>query len=131
MRAPLVSVLIPVYNGEPYLVECIESILAQDFADYELLISDDGSTDGSPAIIRRYAERDGRVRWWRNPKNLGIGGNFNACLKAARGEYIKYVLQDDKLLDPSVLRRMVATLEGDPWCRWWCPRRSGLTRSRG
>jgi glycosyltransferase involved in cell wall biosynthesis len=113
MRAPLVSVLIPVYNGEPFLAECIESVLAQNFADYELLISDDGSTDGSSAVIRRYAERDGRIRWWRNPRNLGIGGNFNACLKAARGEYLKYVLQDDKLLDPAVLRRMVATLEGD------------------
>ena len=111
MRAPLVSVLIPVYNGEPFLAECIESVLAQNFADYELLISDDGSTDGSSAVIRRYAERDGRIRWWRNPRNLGIGGNFNACLKAARGEYLKYVLQDDKLLDPAVLRRMVATLE--------------------
>jgi glycosyltransferase involved in cell wall biosynthesis len=113
MRTPLVSVLIPVYNGEPFLAECIESVLAQDFADYELLISDDGSTDGSARVIQRYAERDGRIRWWRNPHNLGIGGNFNACLKAARGEYVKYVLQDDKLLDPSVVRRMVATLEGD------------------
>lgn len=113
MRTPLVSVLIPVYNGEPFLAECIESVLAQDFADYELLISDDGSTDGSSRVIQRYAERDGRIRWWRNPHNLGIGGNFNACLKAARGEYVKYVLQDDKLLDPSVVRRMVATLEGD------------------
>lgn len=113
MRTPLVSVLIPVYNGEPFLAECIESVLAQDFADYELLISDDGSTDGSSRVIQRYAERDGRIRWWRNPHNLGIGGNFNACLKAARGEYVKYVLQDDKLLDPSVVRRTVATLEGD------------------
>jgi glycosyltransferase involved in cell wall biosynthesis len=114
MRAPLVSILIPVYNGEPFLAECIDSVLAQDFADYELLISDDGSTDGSSGVIRRHAERDGRIRWWRNPRNLGIGGNFNACLKAARGEYVKYVLQDDKLLDPSAVRRLVATLQGDP-----------------
>src|ERR1017187_1981378 len=114
MCAPLVSILIPVYNGEPFLAECIDSVLAQDFADYELLISDDGSTDGSSGVIRRHAERDGRIRWWRNPRNLGIGGNFNACLKAARGEYVKYVLQDDKLLDPLTMRRLVAALQGDP-----------------
>ena len=113
MSAPLVSVLIPVFNGEPFLAECLESILAQDFGDYEVLISDDGSTDGSVTVIERYAQRDSRIRWWRNPRNLGIGGNFNAPLKTARGEYFKYVLQDDKLSDPSALRRMVAVLESD------------------
>lgn len=113
-RAPLVSFLVPVFNGGPFLAECLESILAQDFGDYELLLSDDGSTDGSAAVIERYARRDRRIRWWRNPRNLGIGGNFNACLKAAQGRYIKYVLQDDKLIDPSVVRRMVAALESDP-----------------
>ena len=111
MSAPLVSVLIPVFNGEPFLAECFESILAQDFGDYEVLVSDDGSTDGSATVIERYAQRDSRIRWWRNPRNLGIGGNFNAPLKAARGKYVKYVLQDDKLSDPSALRRMVAALE--------------------
>jgi len=113
-RGPLVSFLVPVFNGEPFLAECLDSILAQDFGDYELLLSDDGSTDGSAAVIERYARRDGRIRWWRNPRNLGIGGNFNACLKSAQGRYIKYVLQDDKLIDPSVVRRMVAVLESDP-----------------
>lgn len=111
---PLVSVLVPVYNGEPFLAECLDSILAQDLADYEILISDDGSTDGSVPLIERYAQRDSRIRWWRNPRNLGIGGNFNAPLKAARAPYIKYVLQDDKLIDPSALRRLVAALESQP-----------------
>ncbi len=111
---PVVSVLVPVFNGEPFLAECLESVLAQDFGDYELLLSDDGSTDGSASVIERYARRNGRIRWWRNPRNLGIGGNFNACLKAAQGRYIKYVLQDDKLIDPSVVRRMVAALESNP-----------------
>jgi len=114
MREPLVSVLIPVFNGEPFLAACLESVLAQDFGDYEVLISDDGSTDGSPAIIESYARRDSRIRSWRNPANLGIGGNFNSCLRAARGEYLKYVLQDDKLLKPSALRQMVTTLDKDP-----------------
>jgi len=114
MRTPLVSVLIPVFNGEPFLAECLESVLAQDFSDCEILISDDGSTDGSAAVIERFAARDSRIRWWRNPRNLGIGGNFNACIKAARGEFLKFVLQDDKLLTPSALRQMVTTLESDP-----------------
>ncbi len=114
MHAPRVSVVIPVYNGEAYLAECLDSILAQDYRDFELLISDDRSADKSREIIERYAGRDARIRWWQNARNLGIGGNFNACLKAAQGEFVKYVMQDDKLLEPSALRRMVGALESDP-----------------
>ncbi len=111
---PVVSVLVPVFNGESFLAECLDSILAQDFSDYELLVSDDGSTDGSRVIIEAYAARDPRIRWWRNPANLGLAGNFNCCLRAARGEYVKYVLQDDVLLSTSALRQMVASLDEDP-----------------
>jgi len=114
MEVPLISILLPVFNGEPYLSECLDSILTQDCGDYELLLSDDASTDGSPAILARYAQCDKRVRTWRNPRNLGLGANFNACLRAARGRYIKYVLQDDKLLHASALRRMARVLESDP-----------------
>jgi glycosyltransferase involved in cell wall biosynthesis len=111
---PVVSMLVPVFNGEEFLTECLDSILAQDFSDYELLISDDGSTDGSAVLIEKYAARDPRIRWWRNPVNLGLSGNFNCCLRAARGDYIKYVLQDDMLLSASALRQMVAMLDADP-----------------
>jgi glycosyltransferase involved in cell wall biosynthesis len=111
---PLVSVLIPVYNGEKYLAECLDSVLAQDFVDMEILIADDGSTDGSRELIRRYAEKDSRIRWWRNPVNLGLAGNFNACLRAARGQYIKYVLQDDKLLAPLAIWKMAEILDQHP-----------------
>lgn len=114
MSTPTVSVLVPVCNGGPFLGECIESILAQDYHDYELLISDDASTDDSSAVIQHYARKDRRIRWWRNPRNLGIGGNWNACLRAAQGQYIKYVLQDDKLIEPSALRRLLATVEENP-----------------
>ena len=113
MSSPLVSVLIPVFNGKRYLAECLDSVLAQDLQDFEILIADDGSTDGSPALIEDYARREPRIRWWRNTGNLGIGGNFNACLREARGEFVKYVLQDDKLLRPEALRRMVEVIRTD------------------
>ena len=109
-----VSVLVPVYNGEKYLAECLDSILAQDFAEMEILIADDGSTDGSPDLIKRYAAKDNRIRWWRNPANLGASRNLNYCLQAARHDYIKYVLQDDKLLAPSAIRQMAQVLDADP-----------------
>jgi len=111
---PLVSVLIPVYNGEKYLAECLDSILMQDFVDLEILIADDGSNDASRELIQSYADKDTRIRWWRNPKNLGLAGNFNACLRAARHDYIKYVLQDDVLVSPSAIRQMVQALDADP-----------------
>jgi glycosyltransferase involved in cell wall biosynthesis len=109
-----VSVLVPVYNSEKYLAKCLESILAQDFSGMEILIADDGSTDGSPALIQKYAAIDQRIRWWRNPVNLGLAGNFNCCLQSARNEYVKFVLQDDLLLSPSAVRQMVAALAADP-----------------
>ncbi len=111
---PLVSVLVPVYNGEKYLAECLDSILMQDFQDMEILIADDDSTDGSREIIERYAEKDPRIRWWRNPQNLGLAGNFNACLRTARGKYVKFLLQDDKLLTPMSLLKLASVLESHP-----------------
>src|SRR5450432_750622 len=114
MIPPKVSILIPVYNGRRYLAECLDSILAQDFEGMEILIADDGSTDDSRELIQDYAKKDGRIRWWRNPVNLGLAGNFNGCLRAARGDYIKYVLQDDLLLSPSAIRQMAQALDSDP-----------------
>ncbi|HAO78557.1 MAG TPA: glycosyl transferase family 2 [Verrucomicrobia subdivision 3 bacterium] len=113
MSLPKVSILVPVYNAGPFLAECLESILGQDFGDYELLICDDGSTDGSLALIKHYAARDPRIRWWQNPRNLGLTRNHNLCLREARGEFIKFVHQDDKLLQSSELSRMLEILEQD------------------
>jgi glycosyltransferase involved in cell wall biosynthesis len=113
MSLPQVSILVPVFNAGPFFAECLDSILGQDFGDYELLISDDGSTDGTVALIERYAATDPRIRWWQNPRNLGLTENHSHCLREARGEYVKFVHQDDKLLHPSVLSRMVEILEKD------------------
>lgn len=111
---PKVSVIIPVYNSERFLPECLDSILAQDFRDFEILIADDGSTDNSLEIIKRYAAKDSRIRWWRNPQNLGQTRNHNVCLQEARGEFIKFVHQDDKLLSASALQKMATALAENP-----------------
>jgi len=113
-NSPQVSVLVPVYNGARYLAECLESILAQDHQDVEILISDDGSTDASPQIIRTFAARDPRIRWWQNPQNLGLTANTNRCIREASGEYLKFVHQDDLLLSVSAVRKLVAALEKNP-----------------
>ena len=109
-----VSVLVPVFNSETFLAECLESVLAQDFADMEILVADDDSTDGSAALVERYAARDARIRWWKNPRNLGLPGNHNACLRQARGEYVKFIHADDKLLSTSAIRHMAAALDENP-----------------
>jgi len=109
-----VSLLVPVYNGEKHLAECLGSILAQDFRDMEILLSDDGSKDSSVAIMQEFAARDSRVRWWKNPKNLGLTPNTNVCIREARGEYLKFVHQDDLLLSPSAVSELVAALDANP-----------------
>ena len=114
MNTPLVSILLPVYNGSKFLRECLDSILAQDFANLEILIADDDSSDGSAAVLENYAARDGRIRWWKNRQNLGMVENWNCLLCKARGEYIKFVFQDDKLLSASAVSEMVQPLVNQP-----------------
>ena len=93
MSTPLVSVLMPVYNGEPYLREAVESILNQTFTDFELLIIDDASTDRSPEIIRSY--QDPRIRVIRNPTNRGVAYSRKKGLELAVGEYVAVLDADD------------------------------------
>ncbi len=109
--SPVVSVLIPVYNGARYLAATIESVLSQTFGDFELVISDDASSDDSLAIIRSF--NDPRIRLVTNTRNLGFGGNWNRVLGEARGEFIKLLPQDD-LLHPECLARQLDALRGRP-----------------
>lgn len=104
---PVVSVCVPTYNGAAYLAECLDSILAQTFTDFEVLIVDDCSRDDTLAIAEQYARRDPRVRVLRNEHNLGLVGNWNRCVEIAQGEWIKFVFQDD-LIAPTCLDRMLA-----------------------
>ena len=110
VRPPKVSIAIPVYRGEAYLAETIDSVLCQSFDDFELIICDDCSDDRSLAIARSFS--DSRMRILQNERNLGFGGNWNRCLAEARGEYIKILPQDD-LLHRDCLRRQVGVLDDD------------------
>lgn len=110
---PKVSVCLPVFNGEPFLAAAIESVLNQSHADFELLVSDDCSQDGSAAIISEYARKDKRISFWHNAQRLGLFSNYNKCMKSARGDYIKTFAQDD-LLHTDIIARMVAVLDSHP-----------------
>lgn len=94
MSSPKVSVIVPVYNADKYLRRCIDSILSQTFTDFELLLVDDGSTDGSPAICDGYAARDSRVRVFHKP-NGGVSSARNLGLDNTRGEWITFCDADD------------------------------------
>jgi glycosyltransferase involved in cell wall biosynthesis len=110
---PRVSIGLPVYNGERYLARAVESILGQDFTDFELIICDNASTDGTAAICRALAERDARIRYHRNAKNLGAGPNYDRCFHLARGTYFKWAAHDD-CLAPNYLSKAVAAMDAAP-----------------
>jgi glycosyltransferase involved in cell wall biosynthesis len=114
VHSPSVSVLIPTYNYARFIGEAVESVLAQDFRDFELLILDDCSTDNTAEVARPFCARDPRVRFTANSKNLGMVNNWNHCLNQAQGRYIKFIFGDDKLCDPQALGKMIALLERHP-----------------
>lgn len=93
---PLISVIIPVYNAEPFLPACLDSVLHQDYPSFEILVIDDGSTDGSAAVIDRYAARDPRIVAL-HQSNAGVSAARNRGLDEARGEYVAFVDADDRV----------------------------------
>jgi glycosyltransferase involved in cell wall biosynthesis len=112
VSAPLVSIVTPVYNGEAHLAECIESVLAQTYENWEYVVVDNCSTDGTAEIVERFAARDPRVRLHRNEQFLPIIANWNHALRQISREsvYCKVVHADD-LLRPECLERMVDVAE--------------------
>ncbi|HEX2053783.1 MAG TPA: glycosyltransferase family A protein, partial [Actinomycetota bacterium] len=111
---PVVTVGIPVYNGEEHLAEAIRSVLAQDFAGWELVICDNASEDGTAEVARRFAAADARIRHVRNPQNIGLMGNFRKALEEARGEYFTWLAHDDTLSSPQYLSKVVGYLQTHP-----------------
>lgn len=98
----LVSVCVPVFNGEKYLTEAIESIITQTYQNLEIIFIDDHSTDGSAEIIQSFAKTDKRIKYFSNPQNLGLVANWNACLEKVTGKWIKFHFQDDLMDDDAI-----------------------------
>lgn len=117
MRKPetkaLVSIGLPVYNGEPYLIEAIQSILNQTYRHFELIICDNASTDRTAEVCQDFAARDARIRYFRNVRNLGAARNFNLTVDKASGVYFKWSPADD-CIAPEFLSRSVEVLDKDP-----------------
>ena len=113
VHEPRVSVGMPVYNAERYLCDAIDSVLAQTYADFELIISDNGSTDGTEDICRSYEARDKRVRYISSATNRGISWNFNRVVHLAAGEYFRWQCYDD-MCRPQLLERCVEVLDCRP-----------------
>ena len=108
-----VNIGLPVYNGESFLRQAIDSLLAQTFQDFELIISDNASTDATEQICREYAGRDSRVRYVRNERNIGGAGNFNRVFELSHSEYFKWSAHDD-VCGPDFVLKCVEVLDRNP-----------------
>jgi glycosyltransferase involved in cell wall biosynthesis len=113
MSKPKVSIGLPVYNGEVYLEHAIQSILDQTYSDFELIIADNASTDATESICRKFAARDGRIRYYRSEINIGGAGNHNRVFELANGEFFKWSAHDD-LYPKEMLQRCVEVLVNAP-----------------
>jgi glycosyltransferase involved in cell wall biosynthesis len=112
VRDPRVSIGVPVYNGERFLEAALESLLGQTFGDFELIISDNGSTDRTEEICRKAAAADPRVRYFRSDTNRGAAWNHNRVVELAQGEYFMWAPHDDQFA-PTFVERCVTILDGD------------------
>ena len=110
---PRLTVGLPVYNGERFLAESLDSLLGQTYEDFELVISDNASTDGTASICHRYAKQDSRVRYIRQPSNIGCAPNHNFVIRQARGELLKMASHDD-LYARDLLKLCIDALDEHP-----------------
>jgi glycosyltransferase involved in cell wall biosynthesis len=108
--SPRLTVGLPVYNGQNFLTESLDALLAQTYTDFELIISDNASTDATEEICREYAARDPRIRYVRQPVNIGANPNHNFVVQVARGEFLKWASHDD-LYAPQLLESCVEALD--------------------
>ena len=111
-QQPKISIGMPIYNGEEFIRESIDSILAQTFTDFELIITDNTSTDKTQEICEEYAAKDQRIHYHRNEQNFGAAANFNYAFKLAKGDYFKWAAHDD-ICAPTFLSDCIEVLEQD------------------
>lgn len=112
VRIPALCIGFPVYNGQTFLAQALESLLIQSFGDFEIVVSDNCSTDGTPDICRQYERLDRRVRFVRNTVNIGAGPNFNRVFRYCRSPCFKWMAHDD-MLAPDALRRLMQVMGED------------------
>lgn len=113
MNMPHISVMIPVYNRVHLIDRTIESVLNQQFQDWDMVVVDDASQDNTIEVVSDYSHRDSRIRLVVNDKNLGLTRNWNRCLELATGPLVQ-ILQSDDLIDPDYLMRVSEVFEGHP-----------------
>ena len=121
-HSPRLSIGLPVYNGERYLAEAFDCFLAQTFQDFEIIVCDNASTDHTAEICRSYAERDPRIRYYRNGKNLGAIPNFNRVFELSRSPLFKWAAHDD-LYHPRYMETCIRILDDILTSSWLTPRR--------
>lgn len=112
-KAPSVTIGLPVYNGEAYLEEALRSLVTQTYPDIEIIVSDNASTDRTMEICRDFAAQDRRVRFLRNPQNIGATANYNRLVDEARGVYFKWAAHDDNCR-PDFVAACITALDAEP-----------------
>ena len=127
INIPKVSILIPVYNRQDYITECIQSALDQTFTDFEVVIVDNASNDGTWEICRKFAVADKRVRIFRNESNIGPVRNWIRCAQEAKGSLSKFLFSDD-FLEPNCLGEMVPKLDDSEVALVYCAARFGKSK---
>ncbi|SFZ70024.1 glycosyltransferase family 2 protein [Chitinimonas taiwanensis] len=114
MQQPKISILIPTYNYARFIGQALQSLLRQDCTDFEVIISDDASTDGTEAVVRQHIGHDPRFIFHRHTTNLGMVANWNWCLAQAKGEYVQYLFGDDFFISPATLSTLAKALDAHP-----------------
>jgi glycosyltransferase involved in cell wall biosynthesis len=112
-RIPKVTIGLPVFNGARYLAGSLDSLVSQDYENFELIVSDNASTDDTGVICSEYAARDRRIRYVRNDRNIGLGPNHNRVFELSRGQFFKWAAYDDEY-PPQMLSRCVEALDEAP-----------------
>ena len=125
---PRVSIALPVYNGENYLTDALDSLLSQSYEKFELIIGDNASTDETKNICESYAKKDRRVQYIRHETNIGAAGNYNYLFELAQGEYFKWAAHDD-ICSPDYLQSSVDKLDSDSSITLCCPKEIAIDKN--